>query len=218
MWRCYKNITRSVIINEGFPKDTLINIMKPYLHLYYTSLYATNGTYKQCNSEYMLKKKLRLFVNYNPNFGRRYIRYKRDIFGKNKKFINFDSDHIHFYKGMNSNTNIIQRNTRSRVSDNNYEINRFLFHSISYDSVFDEYEDEEQHPLVNETNVVSYLINQIVNEPMINENSNIDIENNENDDEELEQIQDHRDQQESDTLGLDLEYSSTDDEEDDSIS
>jgi hypothetical protein len=94
-----------------------------------------------------------------------------------------------------------------------------LFHSISYDSVFDEYEDEdedeEQRPLVNETNVVSYLINQIVNEPMINDSSI--IENNENDDEELEQQQDQRDQQ-SDIVGLDLEYSSTDDEEDDSIS
>jgi hypothetical protein len=114
---------------------------------------------------------------------------------------------------MNSNTNIIQRNTRLR--DNNYEINRLLFHSISYDSVFDEYEDEEQRPLVNETNVVSYLINQVVNESMINDSSI--IENNENDDEELEQQQDHRDQQ-SDIVGLDLEYSSTDDEEDDSVS
>jgi hypothetical protein len=221
MWRYYKNITKNVIINENFPRDKLINIMKPYLHLYYTALYATHGTYKQCNAEYILKKKLRLFVNYNPNFGRRYIRYKRDVSGKNIKIIIFDSDHIHFYKGMHS-SNVVQRNTRLR--NDNYDINSSLFNSINYDSAFeedyeDENENEERQPILRETNVVSYLITQLVNEQVTNSNRIIvnqqNTEDADNSDNEVDQQdQEQEQEQDNDIMELEYEYSSTDDDSD----
>jgi len=97
MWESHYRITRKILIDVEFPRDKLMNIMKPYLHLYYTSLYATNGTYKQCNAEYTLRRKLMRFRNFNPLFGRKYIRFTKDIFGKRHRRVEFDLKHINFY-------------------------------------------------------------------------------------------------------------------------
>lgn len=106
MWDTYCRITRKIIIDKEFPRDKLINIMKPYLHLYYTSLYATNGTYKQCNAEYTLRRKLMRFRNFNQNFGRKYIRFNRDILGKRHRKVEFDLKHINFYKSQFNNNDL----------------------------------------------------------------------------------------------------------------
>lgn len=105
MWDAYYRITKKIVIDEEFPRDKLINIMKPYLHLYYTSLYATNGTYKQCNAEYTLRRKLMRFRNFNPLFGRKYVRFNKDIFGKRDKRVEFDLKHINFYNSSFENNN-----------------------------------------------------------------------------------------------------------------
>lgn len=93
-----KHITKKLRIDKEFPKDRLMNIMKPYLHLYYSWIHATNGTYKQCNAEYALKRKLRLFVNFNPKFGRKYCRIKTVMFNKRKMEYQFNDSHMNFYK------------------------------------------------------------------------------------------------------------------------
>ena len=113
MWETYHRITKKIVIDDEFPRDKLINIMKPYLHLYYISLYATNGTYKQCNAEYTLRRKLMRFRNFNSNFGRKYIRLNKDIFGKRNRKIEFDLKHINFYNSSFENDNkfsIIEQN------------------------------------------------------------------------------------------------------------
>ena len=98
MFSTYRHITKKIQIDEEFPKDRLINIMRPYLHLYYINLHTTDGTYKQCNAEYLLRKKLRLFVHFNPKFGRRYIKIHKIFFRKTKTEVKFDDKHINFYK------------------------------------------------------------------------------------------------------------------------
>jgi hypothetical protein len=105
MWETYHRITKKIIIDDEFPKDKLINIMKPYLHLYYISLYATNGTYKQCSAEYTLRRKLMRFRNFNSKFGRKYVRLNKDIFGKRNRKIEFDLKHINFYNSSFENDN-----------------------------------------------------------------------------------------------------------------
>lgn len=112
MWENYSRITKKIVIDVEFPRDKLINIMKPYLHLYYISLYATNGTYKQCNAEYTLRRKLMRFRNFNSKFGRKYIRLNKDIFGNKNSRIEFDLKHINFYNSSFENDNqfsIIER-------------------------------------------------------------------------------------------------------------
>jgi len=96
-----KHITKKLNIDEEFPKDRLMNIMKPYLHLYYSWIHATNGTYKQCNAEYMLKRKLRLFVSFNKHFGRKAYTIKRVMFNKRKIENHFNDSHMNFYKEYN---------------------------------------------------------------------------------------------------------------------
>jgi hypothetical protein len=116
MWDHYYKITKKIIIDKDFPKDKLINVMKPYLHLYYTSLYATNGTYKQCKADYILRRKLMRFRNYNSSFGRKYIRIKKSICGKRSTIEDFNFKHVNFYNGNSFNNN------QSREIELNHEL------------------------------------------------------------------------------------------------
>lgn len=64
------NYFKTIKIDNGFPKNKLVKIMKPYLFLYLTSKYSLNLE-KQFNANRILKKKLNCFYNFNPNFGRK---------------------------------------------------------------------------------------------------------------------------------------------------
>lgn len=69
--RC-KIIKNEIYIEPGFPTDVLICAMKPYLHMYYTSLYALDQAekgYAQTN----LNQYLAQFHKKSPTFGRKYI-------------------------------------------------------------------------------------------------------------------------------------------------
>ena len=67
----YKIYNKKLFIHEDFPKDKLVDIMRPYLHLYYLSKYYISGScIKQC-STIKLQSRLRSFVNFNPNFGKK---------------------------------------------------------------------------------------------------------------------------------------------------
>ena len=94
----YRAITKKIKIHDEFPRNNLVVIFKPYIHLYYISLYATNGTYNQCSADYILKNKLRLFVGFNPFFGRKYIVQRKMIDNKKITEYYFNNSHIHFYK------------------------------------------------------------------------------------------------------------------------
>ena len=82
-------------IHKNFPKNKLVEIMRPYLHLYYLSKYYIVGTEKITNSYEILIKKFDLFIRYNPYFGRKL--FKLD---KNNKYLvdNYDENHMNFYK------------------------------------------------------------------------------------------------------------------------
>jgi len=58
-------------IDPAFPKDLLVNIMRPYLKLYMTHMYSISSTDKKYRSLFILQRKLREFIRYNPDFGRR---------------------------------------------------------------------------------------------------------------------------------------------------
>jgi hypothetical protein len=82
-------------IHKNFPKNKLVEIMRPYLHLYYLSKFYVVGTEKITNSYKILVKKFDLFIRFNPYFGRKL--FKRD---KNKKVLvdNYDENYMNFYK------------------------------------------------------------------------------------------------------------------------
>jgi len=86
-------------IDRHFPKDKLIEIMRPYIKLYYKGKYSLQNS--KCN-EYMyrLKVKLKMFIEHNPVFGRKKVFYKMGTFSKKKIVdkVSFNDDHIDFYK------------------------------------------------------------------------------------------------------------------------
>uniref|UniRef100_A0A6C0LD92 Uncharacterized protein n=1 Tax=viral metagenome TaxID=1070528 RepID=A0A6C0LD92_9ZZZZ len=60
-------------IDPDFPKETLVNIMRPYLHLYFLGKYLIFGCEKKYIVTRLLRKKLLQFSKYNPDFGKKII-------------------------------------------------------------------------------------------------------------------------------------------------
>jgi len=72
-----------ITIDSSFPKKQLVNIMRPYLLLYYTCKYSLINI-KKIDSKKNLYKKLNDFYNFNPLFGRKQIKV-HPYFSKNNK-------------------------------------------------------------------------------------------------------------------------------------
>jgi hypothetical protein len=91
--RKYKNFMK---IDDDFPQKKLVDIMRPYLHLYYLSKYYVTGTEKKNDSLEKLMTKFDLFVRFNPQFGRKIIKVER--IPKKKVTIEYNDKHMNFYK------------------------------------------------------------------------------------------------------------------------
>jgi hypothetical protein len=63
--------TKKLFIHNDVPAEKLVDIFRPYFHLFYLHKYGVYGTDKRNKSLGELKSKLRAFVEYNPFFGRR---------------------------------------------------------------------------------------------------------------------------------------------------
>ena len=101
----YHGIKRLYIHND-FPMDKLVDIMRPYLHLYYTQKYSMCSI-KKSNAYDILQYKLDKFIEFNPVFGRRIVKQIRQDGGKKtiKTDISFNDKHINFYKTGRCNFN-----------------------------------------------------------------------------------------------------------------
>jgi hypothetical protein len=83
-------------IDDDFPQKKLVDIMRPYLHLYYLSKYYVTGTEKKNDSMEKLMDKFDLFVRFNPQFGRKVIKIER--IPKKKVTVEYNDKHMNFYK------------------------------------------------------------------------------------------------------------------------
>jgi len=72
----YTNIT----IHVDFPKKKLIFVMKPYLYLYFVSLYSLIPS-KKNKYRKLFKQKINKFKSYNSSFGRKVVHTERSMFG-----------------------------------------------------------------------------------------------------------------------------------------
>lgn len=114
-----KKIKHIIDIHPQFPKKDLINIMKPYLHLYYKSHYSLVENYK-IFAKSLLNKKLCEFQRFNPNFGKKYITfsYKKNnnLFVKTKTS-QFNYEHCSF----NNNKNFLHNHLQYKFSGDDSE-------------------------------------------------------------------------------------------------
>jgi hypothetical protein len=77
-----KHPKHKIKIDTGFPKDKLVNCMRPYLELYMISRYSNEDSKGQ-TAEKMLQYKLNKLYKYNPNFGKKIIKLKNiKMFGR----------------------------------------------------------------------------------------------------------------------------------------
>lgn len=80
-------------ISDDFPRDKLVDIMRPYLHLYYITKYSFMYNKKE-NAYAELTYKFKEFIKFNYKFGRKLI--VSNPFTK-KLDVSFDENHINFY-------------------------------------------------------------------------------------------------------------------------
>jgi hypothetical protein len=69
--------TVNFLIHENFPKSLLVDIFRPFLFHYYIVNYYIKNTTKIYNSKKILYLKLKKFYEYNPLFGREFIKTKK---------------------------------------------------------------------------------------------------------------------------------------------
>jgi hypothetical protein len=81
-------------IDEEFPDETMANIMRPYLKLFYFSRYSLH-TVRKRHAYNELKERMNAFVMYNPNFGR--IRFMKQSVDSHAYIKSFNTDHINFH-------------------------------------------------------------------------------------------------------------------------
>ena len=60
-------------IHENFPKEVLVDAMRPYLYLHYLVIFDIVSFRLASYYEILLQRELLRFYNFNPSFGRRYI-------------------------------------------------------------------------------------------------------------------------------------------------
>jgi hypothetical protein len=82
-------------IHPDFPKEELVNIMRPYLRLYYISMYSLDE-YKKLNAFSELHKRLHKFYRYNPRFGRKIVKRAFNSYFKYTTTIEFNRKYVNY--------------------------------------------------------------------------------------------------------------------------
>jgi len=94
---------RRIKIHAEFPQAKLIEIMKPYLLLFYQSNYSVD-LHKRKIVFRILHNKLIKFSRFNRNFGRKYIHYEHNLYSNSRiPCITFNENHILFNAKTNNN-------------------------------------------------------------------------------------------------------------------
>ena len=162
------NKNKLIKIDKEFPKEKLIQIMRPYLLLYCISQYSLVQTIKRYNY-YLLINKLNKFYSFNPNFGRKKykisFKYNKNFKKVISKIIDFDDKHIKF-------------------NDNETQNIRFLIDHLSYHNEYDNtnvtlYEESEDES-DNSNNDTESTNSNDNNNDTDNNNNNNHIDNNNN--------------------------------------
>jgi len=93
-------------IDDDFPKNELVEIFKPYLHLFYLYNYFIYGTLKKKYSHNKLKMSLLIFEDYNPEFGKKIVNYVNKV-----ETTTFNTDCIDFNKVYYSENSVSDRSS-----------------------------------------------------------------------------------------------------------
>ena len=98
MFLHFKRHLGDMHISCGFPRKKLVDIMRPYLHLYMYHLYYPNDLPRRYDSEELLEKRLSHLSSINPIFGQRTIIHDVSTDGKSVCFAKYNCLVPGFYK------------------------------------------------------------------------------------------------------------------------
>ena len=179
-------------IDFDFPKNKLLEIMRPYLHYYFI---ATYSLCMEKRHEYFHKlcHKLTRFFAFNPHFGRKYLKMQRasldasvnpfDTKNKIKKrVIIFDDAHVHFHEKENISfltSHIKEEDNFSEENENENETNnqpRTPSPDIENESQ-DDYSAFTEDSTENIDNVNENISPETQNEVVIYQNDDDEYEN-----------------------------------------
>lgn len=151
----YRDIISNVKISYGFPKKELVDIMRPYLLLYYYHLYYAQDFPRRYESEEELRDRLKYFSRFNPYFGQRTTTKTNPFDVKCDKItVSYNSAHPNFYKDNYKDTTPV---CVKQTIDIDLE-NDFLFNKITQlkrRGIWnDQYTDEDS----DEDHVTNYYI------------------------------------------------------------
>ena len=133
-----RRYTKKLLIHDDVPVEKLVDIFRPYFHLFYLHKYGVHGTDKRNKSLAELKIKLRAFVEYNSLFGRKIYKSERRFvqsISNNTSIIkttttfSFNLDHINFYKDTFKTTQ--------------YNISFARFNSPGFEEIYYNHSEEE---------------------------------------------------------------------------
>ena len=126
-----KKYQKNIVIHRDFPKETAIQVLRPYLLLYYIVEYSSEEYRRHC-AEDKLKYKLNRLYKHNPVFGRKIVKLKR--IGSSKRMIKtteFSTNHPYFDEPVNIQTyqrthlEMVDANYNQEYTDNNYEYRHY---------------------------------------------------------------------------------------------
>jgi len=189
-------------IDEDFPKKKLVEIMRPYLNLYFLSKYSLIGI-KKIKSKLLLKNKLSNLKKYNKSFGKKIIKLEFFFNKKGKrrvkdKIITFNDSHNIFndktYKKffLTDHLNTVDTeedvetdesdDTTTNISENETDTEREINNiPVSQNGLQDYY----FNVIITSTNIIS---NESLFNSNIETNNNEDEEDEEDEEEELDSI------------------------------
>jgi hypothetical protein len=163
--------TQRMRIHKNFPTDILVNVLKPYLNLYLHTKYSTE-TNKKHEADMMLDTKLKEFVKFNKNFGRKRMILDVNDFScslKKKYIVSYNCmcksyHHNEEDNFMNSHLNVVKYYDDDEFSETDDD---------DYDDISDEESEVERIP-------GREVIEREVEDENTDTDTDIDIEENEN--------------------------------------
>ena len=194
---------KNICIDKSFPKETIIDIMRPYLFLYYTVNYSAEE-YRIIDAETHLRYKLKRLYSYNPCFGRKLVRLKQVMFStKMTKYVEFSDKHPDFDEPMDiktyqkthleiintkyssiheeeSDTSDTSENTNDENTDNEYTVNGYQFVIISQQPSLTMFDNTMDITNNYEHNVIHESETENTEEDIHNEDSNDDSNDDSN--------------------------------------
>jgi len=171
-----------IIIDDTFPKDLLIKIMRPYLELYITSQYSLLYNDRiQCKK--LLKKRLIAFNKFNPLFGRKI--YKKplnffDIFN-NSSTVATNTNRIYSFEYNSKHIDFFE--TEKNKDKTSFLDNHTSFNLIENDNLDDDDDDDihDHNNSINSTTSSSSSSSSSSENDDDNNNDDNDDDNNNDD-------------------------------------